>query len=157
LLSLLTCCPIYLKGHDVVFKRYFKKRNTDIKVDNVRVYGKLIKGRLNNFKKMKQKNNEKSESLIDQVSISKSKIIELVKRWNLNLKDEELERLVSLKINTIEDAKVYADYLLYLHKKLEARHQVSTLNSRFLILPLTLGETIFLLVILIVGGFVFSS
>lgn len=139
-----------------MFRKYFKKRNTDIKVDNLRVYGKLIEGRLKNNRKMNRKSEKRTESLINQVSVSKDKIRGLIKRWDLDLNDEEMGRLVSLEINTLEDAEIYADYLLHLHKKLESRHQVATLNSRLWILPVTLGESIALLTVLVLGALMWN-
>lgn len=140
-----------------MFRKYFKKRNADIKVDNLRIYGKLIEGRLKNNRKMNPKSEKRTESLINQVSVSKDKITGLIKRWDLDLNNEEMGRLESLKINTLEDAEAYADYLLQLHKKLEARHQVISLNSRLWILPITLGETILLLVMLVSVGLMFLN
>lgn len=137
-------------------KRYFKKRKEDLRVDNLRVWAKMMNSRRKNLEKASGGKldgivDDRVETFISQARVSRGRALELSKEWGLKLEREEFERLQSVPINNLEDIKIYSRYLLYLHKELEKRHEVRIYNVRFWIFPLTVIEALIILMIFIFG------
>lgn len=135
-------------------KRYFKKRSADLRVGNVKSWATMLNLRKRNLVRLKGKRGEESndriETFISQVQVVKLKFLELMDRWELQLTHDELGELELLEVNNMDDVDRLIDYLKYLHKQLETRHEVFPLNARFLFLPVTLGEAMAVLLSLIV-------
>lgn len=137
-------------------KRYFKKRKEDLRVDNFRVWAKMMNTRRKNLQKASGGKlddivNDRVETFVSQARVSRGRAIELADEWGLKLENEEIERLRNIPINSLKDIEAYSQYLLHLYKKLEKRHDVKVYNVRFWIFPLTAVEALIILMIIIFG------
>lgn len=141
-------------------KSYFKKRKLAMMVDSFRVWYSMLEMRSKNLEKATTDEvdleiEERWDMLLSQAIITQMKAIEVIDAWELNVTAEEVERLSMISIEGKDDIKVFIEYLKYLHKRLYERHNVFELNTRLLMLPITKGETIAGLVVLIGLQFVF--
>ena len=135
-------------------KGYFKKRKLAMMVDSFRVWHSMLEMRSKNLEKATTDEvdleiEERWDMLLSQAIITQMKAIEVIDAWELNVTAEEIERLSMISIEGKDDIKVFIEYLKYLHKRLYERHNVFELNTRLLMLPITKGETIAGLVVLI--------
>lgn len=139
-------------------KKYFKKRKEDLQVGNVKSWATLLKVRKSNLSKLVKKDSgerskrdvDRVETFILQTNAIKMSFFELVDRWDLKATEDELENLKNIEINSVDDVDTLILYLEYLHRELEERHNVFLLNSRFLFLPITIGEVMTVLLAFVV-------
>lgn len=140
-----------LIGMKKFIKKYFDKRRDDLRVDNLRVWAKMMLRRSKSLKRSSlQQGHDRFETFISQANVIQSRTVELANDWGLELSQDEVEYLLSIQVDDFSGVEELSNYLLSLYDKLEKRHQLSPLNARFLFFPLTVGEVVFLLMLLVI-------